>query len=76
MTKQAAIALGCTGVAITAVLHGFNDWVANPPGFFFVLVNVASVLLFLGYARVGASPDALQAAVQAPLKVKEEEETS
>ena len=74
MTKQAAIALGCTGIAITSVLHGFNDWVASPPGFFFVLVNVVSVLLFLGYARVGASPDALQAAVQAPLKVKEEEE--
>jgi hypothetical protein len=47
--------------------------VVSPPGFFFVLVSVVSVLLFLGYARVGASPDALQAAVQAPLKVKEEE---
>jgi len=76
MTKQAAIALGCTGIAITSVLHGFNDWVVSPPGFFFVLVSVVSVLLFLGYARVGASPDALQAAVQAPLKGKEEEETS
>jgi len=63
MTKQAAIALGCTGMVITSVLHGFNDWVASPAGFFFVLVNVVSVLLFLGYARVGASP----------LKVKEEE---
>jgi hypothetical protein len=65
---QAEIALGCTGMAITSVLHGFNDWVASPAGFFFVLVNVVSRLLFLGYARVGASPDAL--------KVKEEEETS
>ena len=74
MIKRAAIALGCTGIVITSVLHGFNDWVASPPGFFFVLVNVVSVLLFLGYARVGASPDALQAAVQAPLKMKEEEE--
>ena len=74
MIKQAAIALGCTGMVITSVLHGFNDWVASPAGFFFVLVNVVSVLLFLGYARVGASPDALQAAVQAPFKVKEEEE--
>ena len=74
MIKQAAIALGCIGMVITSVLHGFNDWVASPAGFFFVLVNVVSVLLFLGYARVGASPDALQAAVQAPLKVKEEEE--
>ena len=72
MIKQAAIAIGCIGVAITSVLHGFNDWVASPAGFFFVLVNVVSVLLFLGYARVGASPDALQAAVQAPLKVEEE----
>ena len=55
MTKPAAIALGCTGLAIASVLHGFNDWVASPPGFFFVLVNVLSVLVFLGYARVGTS---------------------
>ena len=25
-TKQAAIALGCVGLGIAAVLHGLNDW--------------------------------------------------
>ena len=38
----------------------------------YILVVLASALLFLGYARVGASPEALQAAVQAPPKAKEE----
>jgi RsiW-degrading membrane proteinase PrsW (M82 family) len=77
MQPKVAAGLGCVGLALAAILHGLNDWGDNSSyTMLIILVTLASALLFLGYARVGASPDALQAAVQAPLKVKEEEETS
>jgi RsiW-degrading membrane proteinase PrsW (M82 family) len=73
MAKLAAITLGCVGLGIAAVLHGLNDWLlSGQPGLNYLLVVLVGALLFLGYARVGASPDALQAAVQAPPKAKEE----
>ena len=74
MQPKVAVGLGCVGLALAATLHGLNDWGDNSNySLFVILVILASALLFLGYAGVGAQPDALQAAVQAPLKVKEEE---
>ena len=56
-TKQAAIALGCVGLGIAAVLHGLNDWtLSTSANLVYLMVIVVSALLFLGYARVGASP--------------------
>ena len=53
MVKQAAIALGCTGFVMAATLHGINDWDAVTGHFGWILLTLASVLLFLGYARAG-----------------------
>jgi RsiW-degrading membrane proteinase PrsW (M82 family) len=44
--------VGLAGICIAAVLHGLNDWTS--PHLTWVLVDLISVLLFLGYARVGA----------------------
>jgi RsiW-degrading membrane proteinase PrsW (M82 family) len=72
MQPKVAVGLGCVGLALAAALHGLNDWAGGRFNLFYILVVLASALLFLGYARVGTSPDALQAAVQAPPKAKEE----
>jgi hypothetical protein len=45
------------GLAIAAVLHGLNDWsrVNGHPAW--ILIVIASGVVFLGYARVGARRD-------------------
>ncbi|RZT89138.1 RsiW-degrading membrane proteinase PrsW (M82 family) [Pseudonocardia sediminis] len=47
------LALTGTGVGVTAVLHGLNNWVAGDVFPVWVLITVVSTLLFLAYARVG-----------------------
>ncbi len=49
--------VGWIGLAMAAVLHGLNDWgrVNSHPTW--ILVVLASGILFLGYARVGARHD-------------------
>ncbi len=65
MVKQAAIALGCTGFVMAAILHGINDWDTVTGHFGWILLTLASVLLFLGYARAGTSAEAVSAATEA-----------
>jgi RsiW-degrading membrane proteinase PrsW (M82 family) len=45
------------GLAIAAILHGLNDWsrVNGHPAW--ILLTIASGVLFLGYSRVGARTD-------------------
>jgi RsiW-degrading membrane proteinase PrsW (M82 family) len=59
--------VGLAGICIAAVLHGLNDWTVGNPAW--VLVVLMSVVLFLGYAMVGARmPEPLQAtAGQGPM---------
>jgi RsiW-degrading membrane proteinase PrsW (M82 family) len=59
--------VGLVGICIAAGLHGLNDWTS--PHLAWVLVDLISVLLFLGYARVGARmPEPSQAAAgQGPM---------
>ncbi|MCW2522271.1 MAG: PrsW family intrarane metalloprotease, partial [Frankiales bacterium] len=45
------------GLAAAAVLHGLNDWGEVNGGPLWILVAVLSGILFLGYAKVGASSD-------------------
>ena len=42
------------GIGIAAILHGLNDWNPVNAHIGWVLVTLASVLLFLAYARAGA----------------------
>jgi RsiW-degrading membrane proteinase PrsW (M82 family) len=46
-------ALAGLGIGVPAVLHGLYDWVASDVTLAWVLVTVASALLFLAYALVG-----------------------
>jgi len=45
------------GLAIAAVLHGLNDWSRVNGHPVWILVVIASGVLFLGYCRVGARTD-------------------
>ncbi len=45
------------GLAMAAILHGLNDWSRVNDHPVWILVIVASGVLFLGYARVGARAD-------------------
>ncbi len=65
MVKRVAIALGCTGFVMAAILHGINDWDTVTGHFGWILLTLASVLLFLGYARAGTSAEAVSAATEA-----------
>ena len=65
MVKQAAIALGCTGFVMASILHGINDWDVVTGHFGWILITLASVLMFLGYARAGTSAEAVSAATEA-----------
>jgi hypothetical protein len=57
------------GLAIAAVLHGLNDWsrVNGHPAW--ILIVIASGVLFLSYARVGARTDHQFTAVLPPIFV-------
>jgi RsiW-degrading membrane proteinase PrsW (M82 family) len=46
--------VGWIGLAIAAVLHGFNDWSQVNGHPVWILVTLVSGMLFLGYAKVGA----------------------
>jgi RsiW-degrading membrane proteinase PrsW (M82 family) len=56
-TRRHSWLVAWIGLAIAAVLHGLNDWsrVNGHPAW--ILIVIASGLLFLGYARVGARRD-------------------
>ena len=45
------------GLAVAAVLHGLNDWSQVNGHPVWILIVIASGVLFLGYARVGARTD-------------------
>jgi RsiW-degrading membrane proteinase PrsW (M82 family) len=45
------------GLAIAAILHGFNDWSRVNGQPVWILVVVISAILFLGYAKVGSRSD-------------------
>jgi RsiW-degrading membrane proteinase PrsW (M82 family) len=45
------------GLAIASILHGLNDWSQVNGHPVWILVVIASGLVFLGYARVGARTD-------------------
>jgi RsiW-degrading membrane proteinase PrsW (M82 family) len=47
-------AVGFVGIAIAAILHGFNDWNPINSHSLWVVEIFVSVVLFLGYARAGA----------------------
>jgi RsiW-degrading membrane proteinase PrsW (M82 family) len=47
-------AVGWIGVAAAAVLHGLNDWRSVNGHVAWILVTLASGVLFLGYAKVGS----------------------
>ena len=49
--------VGWIGLAMAAVLHGLNDWSSVNSHPVWILVVLASGILFLGYARVGARDD-------------------
>jgi RsiW-degrading membrane proteinase PrsW (M82 family) len=49
--------VGWIGAAMAAVLHGLNDWSSVNSHPVWILVVLASGILFLGYARVGARDD-------------------
>jgi RsiW-degrading membrane proteinase PrsW (M82 family) len=49
--------VGWIGLAMAAVLHGLNDWGSVNSHPVWILVVLASGILFLGYARVGARDD-------------------
>jgi RsiW-degrading membrane proteinase PrsW (M82 family) len=68
ITGRVRYPVGLVGICIAAGLHGLNDWTSPHPAW--VLVDLISVLLFLGYARVGArAPEPSQAtAGQGPMR--------
>lgn len=49
--------VGWVGLVLSAVLHGLNDWGRVNGHPVWILVVIASGVLFLGYARVGAKND-------------------
>jgi RsiW-degrading membrane proteinase PrsW (M82 family) len=49
--------VGWIGLAMAAVLHGLNDWGEVNGHPVWILVIIASGVLFLGYAKVGARTD-------------------
>jgi RsiW-degrading membrane proteinase PrsW (M82 family) len=49
--------VGWIGAAMAAFLHGLNDWASVNSHPVWILVVLASGILFLGYARVGARED-------------------
>ena len=56
-TRRHSWLVAWVGLAIAAVLHGLNDWsrVNGHPAW--IVIIVASGVVFLGYARVGARTD-------------------
>ncbi|MCW2540077.1 MAG: PrsW family intrarane metalloprotease [Frankiales bacterium] len=50
-------AVAWVGLAVAAVLHGLNDWGEVNGRPLWIVVSVVSGVLFLGYAKVGASAD-------------------
>jgi RsiW-degrading membrane proteinase PrsW (M82 family) len=66
-TRRHSWLVAWVGLAIAAVLHGLNDWgrVNGHPAW--ILVVVASGVVFLGYARVGARTDHQFTAALPPL---------
>ena len=50
---------------MAAILHGTNDWDVVTGHFGWILITLASVLMFLGYARAGTSAEAVSAATEA-----------
>lgn len=65
-TPGRSFALIALGLAVTALLHGVNDWLGV--NLLWVLVDVISALLFLAYARIGlvAGPPAPRPVPPAP----------
>jgi hypothetical protein len=53
-TSRRRYGLGFVGIGIAALLHGLNDWNPVNGHITWIVVTLASVLLFLGYARAGA----------------------
>ena len=49
--------VGWIGLAMAAILHGLNDWSRVNGHWAWILVTIASGILFLGYAKVGARAD-------------------
>jgi len=58
--------VGWIGLAMAAILHGLNDWGRVNDHPVWILVIIASGVLFLGYARVGARADRQFAAAMPP----------
>ncbi len=58
--------VGWIGLAMAAVLHGLNDWATVNSQPVWIIVILASGVLFLGYARVGARNDLQFAQVLGP----------
>jgi RsiW-degrading membrane proteinase PrsW (M82 family) len=56
------ISVSWIGLAMAAVLHGLNDWSRVNGHPVWILVTIASGILFLGYAKVGSREDAGPAA--------------
>jgi RsiW-degrading membrane proteinase PrsW (M82 family) len=56
-TRRHSWLVGFTGLAAAAVLHGLNDWSQVNGHPVWILIVIASGVLFLGYARVGARTD-------------------
>jgi RsiW-degrading membrane proteinase PrsW (M82 family) len=56
-TRRHTWLVALVGLAIAAVLHGLNDWSRVNGHPVWILVVIASGIVFLGYARVGARTD-------------------
>jgi RsiW-degrading membrane proteinase PrsW (M82 family) len=53
-TSRRRYVFGLVGIGIAALLHGLNDWSPVNGHITWIVVTLASVLLFLGYARAEA----------------------
>lgn len=56
-TRRHSWWIAWVGLAIAAILHGLNDWGRVNGHPVWILVVIASGIVFLGYARVGARTD-------------------
>jgi RsiW-degrading membrane proteinase PrsW (M82 family) len=56
-TRRHSWWVALVGLAIASILHGLNDWSVVNGHPVWILVVIASGLVFLGYARVGARTD-------------------
>jgi RsiW-degrading membrane proteinase PrsW (M82 family) len=56
-TRRHSWLVAWVGLAIAAVLHGLNDWGRVNGHPVWILIVIASGVIFLGYARVGARTD-------------------